>query len=106
MLHPGPGFDEGPNAFLDSAALVQNLDLVVSADTSLTHLAGVLGRPAWAALNPVPDWRWQLDREDSPWYPTVRIFRQQPGEGWSPVFARMAQALAQALPNIRAARSR
>jgi tetratricopeptide (TPR) repeat protein len=103
---PGEEFDEGPDAFLDSAALLQSLDLAVSADTSLTHLAGATGRPAWAALNPVPDWRWQLDREDSPWYPQVRLFRQSPGGGWAPVFARMAQALAEAAPALRAARSR
>jgi tetratricopeptide (TPR) repeat protein len=106
VVDPGPDFDEGPDAFLDTAALVENLDLVVSADTSLTHLAGALGRPAWAALNPVPDWRWQLEREDSPWYPQATLFRQLPGESWNPVFARMAQALAEAVPALRAARTR
>ena len=79
---------------MDSAALLQNLDLLVSADTSITHLAGALGRPAWLALNTVPDWRWMLDRDDSPWYPTVRLFRQQLAGDWDEVFARMARALA------------
>jgi tetratricopeptide (TPR) repeat protein len=106
VLEPGTGFDEGPDAFVDSAGLLQGLDLVACSDTSLVHLAGALGRPVWAALNPVPEWRWQLDRNDSPWYPQARIFRQQVGEGWEPVFERMALALAEALPALRASRSR
>jgi hypothetical protein len=91
---PGPGFDEGEDAFLDSAAVLQHLDLVVSSDTSMIHLAGALGRPVWLALNPVPEWRWQLDRGDSPWYPGLRLFRQAPGGDWGPVFAAMAAELA------------
>jgi tetratricopeptide (TPR) repeat protein len=87
------GFDEGPDAFVDSAALLQGLDLLVSADTSITHVAGALGRPAWLALNTAPDWRWLLDRDDSPWYPSVRLFRQQVAGDWDEVFARMARAL-------------
>lgn len=106
VREPGPGFDEGEHAFLDSAALLQVLDLVVSADTSMTHLAGALGRPAWLALNPVPDWRWQLERGDSPWYPSVRLFRQRLGGDWAEVFEAMAQALAVAAPALRAGRSR
>jgi tetratricopeptide (TPR) repeat protein len=102
----GPDFDEGEHAFLDSAAVLQHLDLLVSVDSSLTHLAGALGRPAWLALNPVPDWRWQLDRADSPWYPHVRLFRQAPDGGWEGVFAAMAAELAAAAPALRAARSR
>lgn len=103
---PGPDFDGAEDAFVDSAALLQSLDLMVAADTSITHLAGAMGRPTWLALNPVPDWRWQLDRADSPWYPSLRLFRQGPAGGWGPVFAEMAQALAQAAPALRAARSR
>ena len=90
---PGPDFDEGADAFVDSAALLENLDLVVAADTSITHLAGALGRPAWLALNYVPDWRWMLDRADSPWYPSVRLFRQQRSDDWGPVFESMATAV-------------
>jgi tetratricopeptide (TPR) repeat protein len=106
VQRPEAGFDEGPDAFVDSAALLASLDLVVSADSSLTHLAGAMARPAWLALNPVPDWRWQLDREDSPWYPSVRLFRQAPGGSWAGVFERMALALAEAAPALRAGRSR
>ncbi len=86
-------FDDGADAFLDSAALLQHLDLVVSADSSLTHLAGALGRPAWLALGQVPDWRWMLDRQDSPWYASVRLFRQSRDRAWRPVFEAMAEAL-------------
>jgi tetratricopeptide (TPR) repeat protein len=100
----GPEFDEGEDAFLDSAAVLQHLDLLVSADTSITHLAGALGRPAWLALNPVPDWRWQLERVDSPWYPSVRLFRQALGGDWAAVFTAMAAELAASAPALRAAR--
>jgi tetratricopeptide (TPR) repeat protein len=106
VFDPGPDFDEGRDAFVDSAALLENLDLVISSDTSLPHRAGALARPAWLALGPVPEWRWQLGRSDSPWYPDLRLFRQQPGEGWSPVFEAMAQALAATVPALRAARTR
>lgn len=87
------GLDTGPDAFLDTAAVMTCLDLIITSDTSIAHLAGALGRPVWVALRHVPDWRWMLDRPDSPWYPTMRLFRQtRPGE-WAPVFAAMAQAL-------------
>jgi Flp pilus assembly protein TadD len=79
--------------FMDTAAIMKNLDLVISADTSIVHLAGALGVPVWVALGFESDWRWLLDRDDSPWYPTMRLFRQaRPGE-WDDVFARMADAL-------------
>jgi Flp pilus assembly protein TadD len=89
---PGEDFDSGPDAFLDSAALMQGLDLVVSADTAPAHLAGALARPVWIALKRVPDWRWGLDRADTPWYPTARLFRQRASGDWAPVFAAMADA--------------
>ena len=95
-------FDEGPDAFLDSAALLQHLDLVVSADSSTTHLAGALGRPAWLALGRVPDWRWMMDRPDSPWYDSVRLFRQARIGDWQGVFEAMA---AQLLPLAAARRT-
>jgi hypothetical protein len=60
----------------DTAALIAHLDLVISVDTSVAHLAGALGRPVWILLPYVPDWRWLLNRDDSPWYPTARLFRQ------------------------------
>jgi len=72
-----------------------NLDLVISSDTSIVHLAGALARPTWVALKATPDWRWLLDRADSPWYPTMRLFRQSGGSsGWERVVADLGLALA------------
>jgi hypothetical protein len=64
----GEALDSGPDAFIDTAAVMTNLNLVITADTSIAHLAGALGRPTWVALKHVPYWRWLLDREDCPWY--------------------------------------
>lgn len=102
-VHVFEDFDEGPDAFADSAALLESLDLLVTADTSLTHVAGAMGRPTWLALNASPDWRWMLDREDSPWYPAARLFRQPRLGAWTPVFEAMAAALE---PRLLADRSR
>jgi hypothetical protein len=90
----GDEFDAGPDAFLDSAAVMMNLDLVISTDTALPHLAGALGRPVWIALKQVPDWRWMMDRPDCPWYPTARLFRQSRRDDWDGVFAQIASELA------------
>ncbi len=90
----GGQLDEASGPFMDTAAVLKNLDLVVAVDTSLNHLAGGLGVPTWLALPYAPDWRWMMHREDSPWYPTIRIFRQAEFDNWEPVFERMAQALA------------
>jgi len=90
---PGEDFDSGPQAFLDSAALMQHLDLVITCDTALAHLAGALARPAWVALKYVPDWRWLLDRPDSPWYPGMRLFRQSRPGDWEGVFAAIHREL-------------
>ncbi len=79
--------------FVDTAALMMNLDLVVSIDTALAHLAGALGVRGWIALPLVPDWRWQLHRADSPWYPTLRLFRQPAANAWEQVFEQMAAEL-------------
>ncbi len=87
------GLDAGEDAFLDTAAVMANLDLVVTSDTAVAHLAGALGRPAWLALKSVPEWRWLLEREDSPWYPSLRLFRQRRAGDWRDVFNRMAGAL-------------
>ena len=79
--------------FSDTAAIVEQLDLVVSVDTSLAHLAGALGRPVWTALTYAPCWRYLTVREDSPWYPTMRLFRQPRSGAWPDVFAQIAAAL-------------
>jgi tetratricopeptide (TPR) repeat protein len=89
----GGDFDNGPDAFVDTAAVMENLDLIITSDTSIAHLAGALGRSTWVALMYVPDWRWLLDREDSPWYPTMRLFRQPERDNWQPVFANMEREL-------------
>jgi hypothetical protein len=79
--------------FSDTAALVVNLDLVISVDTSVAHLAGALGKPVWLLNRFESEWRWQLDREDSPWYPTMRIFRQSALNDWDGVVERVASEL-------------
>jgi len=80
-------WDDGAQAFLDSAAIMMHLDLLITSDTALAHLAGALGVPAWVALKYVPDWRWLLERSDNPWYPSLRLFRQpRPGD-WPATFA-------------------
>jgi tetratricopeptide (TPR) repeat protein len=89
----GEDFDEGPDAFIDTAAVMQSLDLVITCDTSIAHLAGALARPAWVAMKFVPDWRWLLERTDSPWYPTLRLYRQATPGDWGGVFATMARDL-------------
>jgi tetratricopeptide (TPR) repeat protein len=87
------GLDGGPDAFIDTAAVMANLDLIITSDTSIAHLAGALGRPTWVALKHIPDWRWLLEREDCPWYPTMRLFRQQTPGGWKSVFLRIRKEL-------------
>jgi hypothetical protein len=70
-----------------------NLDLVVTSDTAAAHLAGGLARPVWVALAASPEWRWMIEREDSPWYPTMRLFRQRSMGDWAGVFREMAAEL-------------
>jgi len=89
----GAEFDAGPHAFIDSAAVLENLDLVITSDTAMAHLAGALGTPVWVALRFLPDWRWLLDRTDSPWYPSLRLFRQKQVDDWAGVFANMQSEL-------------
>ena len=79
--------------FADTAALIENLDLVITVDTAAAHLAGALGKPAWVMLPMIPDWRWMLNRADSPWYPTLRLFRQPTAGDWGSVVRRIAEAL-------------
>ncbi len=105
VLDLGRQLDETSGAFMDTAAVMTNLDLVITCDTAAAHLAGALGVPAWVALPLIPDWRWLLHRADSPWYPTVRLFRQRQRGNWSAVFQGMAQELHQQLEQPRPARS-
>jgi Flp pilus assembly protein TadD len=86
-------YTEDFNDFSDAAAFMENLDLVISVDTAAAHLAGALGKPVWTLLPFVPEWRWLLDREDSPWYPTMRIFRQPSAGDWKSVISRVADEL-------------
>ncbi|MGH8629191.1 MAG: tetratricopeptide repeat protein, partial [Burkholderiales bacterium] len=79
--------------FSDDAALIANLDLVISINTSTAHLAGALGRPIWTLVHYPPDWRWLHERDDSPWYPTMRLFRRGRADRWEDVIARVARAL-------------
>ena len=89
----GDEFDSGPDGFFDTAAVMKCLDLVITSDTAVAHLAGALGAPVWVALKSAPDWRWMMGREDSPWYPTMRLFRQKTAGDWAGVFAQMEAAL-------------
>ena len=77
--------------FMDTAAVLMNLDLVITADTAVAHCAGALGQPVWVALPFASDWRWLLEREDSPWYPTMRLFRQKRWGDWDEVFQRITE---------------
>lgn len=90
---PGADFDSGADAFVDTAAVMEACDLIITSDTSIAHLAGALGRPVWVALRHSPEWRWFLEREDSPWYPSARLFRQSAPGDWAGVFSAMAAAL-------------
>ena len=83
--------DVSADALMETAALMSALDLIVTSDTSVAHLAGALGLPVWVALHAAPDWRWLLERADSPWYPSMRLFRQRSPGDWSEVFERLAR---------------
>ncbi len=89
VAHLGASIDD----FSDTAAIMSLLDLVIGVDTGPVHLAGALGRPVWVLLQHVPDWRWLFDREDSPWYPTLRLFRQPAAGDWSGVVAKVVEQL-------------
>jgi len=90
-----PFAPEPARDFVDTAAMMANLDLVISIDTASAHLAGAMGRPVWTLLTSDPDWRWLCGREDSPWYPTMRLFRQRQAGDWDDVLSRVAAALAE-----------
>jgi tetratricopeptide (TPR) repeat protein len=93
-------FGDELNTFADTAAVIANLDLVISVDTSVAHLAGALAKPVWILLPFLPDFRWLLDREDSPWYPTARLFRQQAPGDWSGVISRVVNELEKAIAGL------
>jgi tetratricopeptide (TPR) repeat protein len=85
--------DEGVDAFVDTAAVIESLDLVIACDTSVAHLAGALGKETWLALKHLPEWRWMVDRDDSPWYPSMRLFRQTTDGDWTGAFAEIEARL-------------
>jgi len=87
--NPGEEFED----FTDTAAAIENMDLVVSVDTAVLHLAGAMGKPVWALLPYAPDWRWMLKRQDSPWYPTMKLFRQKSPGCWPDVFDEVKKEL-------------
>jgi len=97
----GRRFDEATGTLMDSAAIMINLDLVICSDTVVPHLAGALGIPVWIALALAPDWRWLLNREDSPWHPTIRLFRQRRFGDWDDVFDRITAELKRATDETR-----
>jgi len=92
--------------FDDTAALIALCDVVVAVDTSVVHLAGAMGRPVWVLVPRVPDWRWMLDRDDSPWYPSARLFRQPVGCDWESVIQRVTDELGAMLPRAALAQAR
>ncbi len=94
-------YTEEVNDFADTAALIMNLDLVISVDTAVAHLAGALGAPIWLMLPFAPDWRWLLGRTDSPWYPTMRLFRQPAPGAWEQVIGEMMAGLHRLLSDGR-----
>ena len=95
----GLDFDNENNAFIDTAAVIMKCDLIITSDTSIAHLAGALGRPVWVALSYIPDWRWMLNRPDSPWYPTMRLYRQKNLNDWDSVFNKIMQDLLEMAKN-------
>ena len=97
-----PDLSEHCVDFADTAAIISQLDLVICVDTSVAHLAGALGKPVWILLSFIPDWRWMLEREDSPWYPTARLFRQQKAGDWDGVCDRLKTALKEQINSFSA----
>ena len=87
--------DQDGHAFLDSAAVIANLGLVITSDTAIAHLAGTLGAETWLLLPFMPDWRWGLEGDRTPWYPTMRLFRQRRAGDWDEVLGRAARGVAE-----------
>ena len=86
LTNLGNDFDSGENAFVDTAAVMLNCHLIITSDTAIAHLAGALGCPTWVVLKKIPDWRWMLNRNDSPWYPNMKLYRQNKRNDWKSVF--------------------
>ncbi len=97
----GNDFDESNGRFMDTVAVIKNLDLVVTVDTSIGHLAAALGKPTWIILPNPPDWRWMLNRDDTPWYPNVRLFRQPTPGDWESIMSVVAQELEKYVEKIK-----
>lgn len=95
ILDLGDDVDRRHGAFMDTAAILQTLDLLITSDTAVAHLAGALGVPVWLALSKAPEWRWQRSGETSPWYPSMRLFRQAAWNDWTELFGRIATELQQ-----------
>jgi Tfp pilus assembly protein PilF len=93
IVNLGARLDETSGAFMDTAAVVKELDLVITSDTALAHLAGAVGASVWVVLSTTPDWRWQLSGETTPWYPTMRLLRQTAMGDWAGVFERIRTEL-------------
>jgi len=96
LLEWSDASDTTAEALLDTAAVMKNLNLVIAVDTSVAHLAGALGVPTWVATPLASDWRWLSEREDTPWYPTMQLFRQKKLGGWTDVIERMGNTLSEA----------
>jgi ADP-heptose:LPS heptosyltransferase len=90
VMHPGGAIDD----IEELAAIISTLDLVISIDNTVAHLAGALGKPVWTLLPGSPEWRYPRHGDSMPWYPSMRLFRRACGEGWEPVLARVTQELA------------
>jgi FkbM family methyltransferase len=101
VIDLGTQLDEGTGAFVETAAVLKNLDLLITCDTAIAHVAGALGVPVWLALCNVPDWRWLLDTDRSAWYPTMRLFRQKSPGDWNGVLEEIAAALPQEFPILQ-----
>lgn len=97
----GSAIDDKTGAFVETAAVLKNLDLLITCDTAIAHVAGALGVPVWLGLAIVPDWRWLLERGDTPWYPSMRLFRQTAPTDWTGVMERIAAAVAAEFPDVQ-----
>lgn len=97
----GSDFDDGTDAFLDTAAVIECCDLVISCDTAIAHLAGAMSKPCWIVLRHIPHWVWMIDRRDSPWYPSVRLFRQKIPGNWEDVFVEIKNELSDLIKTQR-----